>query len=81
MVVLDRLGIRALALEPLNRLSGGQRHVVGLVQAFREPGLLLDKPTSALDMARQVCPLTEVRRVATEGRVVLAVLHELALAA
>lgn len=83
MAVLDRLGIGALALEPLDRLSGGQRQMVGLAQALvRDPALLLlDEPTSALDMARQVRLLTEVRRVAAEGRVVLAVLHDLALAA
>ena len=57
--------------------------MVGLAQALvRDPALLLlDEPTSALDMARQVRLLTEVRRVAAEGRVVLAVLHDLALAA
>lgn len=83
MAVLDRLGIGPLALEPLGRLSGGQRQMVGLAQALvRDPALLLlDEPTSALDMARQVRLLAEMRRVATEGRVVLAVLHDLALAA
>ena len=83
MAVLERLGIGPLALDPLDRLSGGQRQMVGLAQALvRDPALLLlDEPTSALDMARQVRLLTEVRRVAAEGRVVLAVLHDLALAA
>ncbi|MFE3836159.1 ABC transporter ATP-binding protein [Pseudogemmobacter sonorensis] len=83
MAVLDRLGIGALATEPLDRLSGGQRQMVGLAQAtVRDPRLLLlDEPTSALDLARQVRLLSEVRRIASEGRVVLAVLHDLALAA
>jgi len=83
LAVLDRLGMGVLALEPLDRLSGGHRQMVGLAQALvRDPALLLlDEPTSALDMARQVRLLTEVRRVAGEGRVVLAVLHDLALAA
>ena len=83
MAVLERLGIGPLALDPLDRLSGGQRQMVGLAQALvRDPALLLlDEPTSALDMARQVRLLTEVRCVAAEGRVVLAVLHDLALAA
>ena len=49
---------------------------------MRDPRvLLLDEPTSALDLARQVRLLSELRRLAAEGRVVVAVLHDLALAA
>lgn len=83
MAVLDRLGIGALALDPLDQLSGGQRQMVSLAQAIvRDPRLLLlDEPTSALDLARQVRLLSELRRLAAEGRVVIVVLHDLALAA
>lgn len=83
MAVLDKLGIASLALEPLSALSGGQRQMVSLAQAIvRDPRLLLlDEPTSALDLARQVRLLSELRRLAGEGRIVVAVLHDLALAA
>lgn len=83
MEVLDRLGIAHLALDPLDQLSGGQRQMVALAQAIvRDPKLLLlDEPTSALDLARQVRLLGELRRLASEDRVVVAVLHDLALAA
>lgn len=83
MATLDRLGIAALALDPVDSLSGGQRQMVGLAQAIVRDSrvLLLDEPTSALDLAYQARLLAEVRRLAAEGRTVIAVLHDLALAA
>lgn len=83
MAVLERLGIADLAMEPLDQLSGGQRQMVSLAQAIvRDPRvLLLDEPTSALDLARQVRLLGELRALAAEGRIVVAVLHDLAMAA
>lgn len=83
MEVLDRVGIGSLALRSLDQLSGGQRQMVSLAQAvIRDPRLLLlDEPTSALDLARQSRLLSELRRLASEGRIVVAVLHDLALAA
>lgn len=83
MAVLERLGIADLAMEPLDQLSGGQRQMVSLAQAIvRDPRvLLLDEPTSALDLARQVRLLGALRALAAEGRIVVAVLHDLAMAA
>lgn len=83
MEVLDRLGIGSLAMRSLDQLSGGQRQMVSLAQAIiSDPCLLLlDEPTSALDLARQSRLLSELRRLAAEGRIVVAVLHDLALAA
>lgn len=83
MAMLERLGIGSLALEPLDSLSGGQRQLVALAQAIvREPSvLLLDEPTSALDLHHQVRVMEVVRDLADEGVVVIAVLHDLTLAA
>lgn len=83
LAVLDGLGIADLASQPLNRLSGGQRQVASLAQAIAsEPKLLLlDEPTSALDLARQFLIMKLVRDYACNGRIVVAVLHDLALAA
>lgn len=80
---LDRLGIVELALEPLDRLSGGQRQLVSLAQALaRAPRLLLlDEPTSALDLHHQVTVMSLARDLAAEGRTVIVVLHDLNLAA
>jgi len=81
--VLDRLGIAHLMMEPMDRLSGGQRQLVALAQALvREPRLLLlDEPTSALDLRHQFEVMRTVRSLAEDGRIVVIVLHDLSLAA
>lgn len=83
LATLERLGIDALAFRRLDQLSGGQRQMVALAQTVaRDPRvLLLDEPTSALDLAYQARLLSELRRLADRGRVVIAVLHDLSLAA
>lgn len=83
VAVLERVGIVDLALSVLGHLSGGQRQLVSLAQAIvRDPEvLLLDEPTSALDLGHQVSVMHLVRDLASEGRIVIAVVHDLALAA
>lgn len=82
IATLERLGIADIALEALDELSGGQRQLASLAQALvREPRLLLlDEPTSALDLRYQVIVMDLVKQVAREGKVVVAVLHDLNLA-
>ncbi|WP_321573463.1 ABC transporter ATP-binding protein [Geminicoccus flavidas] len=82
LAALQRLHVADLAMEPLDRLSGGQRQMVALAQAVvRGTGLLLlDEPTSALDLRHQVEVMAVVRALAAEGRTVLLVLHDLSLA-
>jgi len=83
MATLHRVGIAALAMRPLDHLSGGERQLASLAQSVvREPAvLLLDEPTSALDLRHQVSVMSLVRDLAADGRIVLAVLHDLNLAA
>lgn len=82
--VIERVGITALAMSGLDRLSGGQRQLASLAQALvRSPHvLLLDEPISALDLHYQLRVMKLVHALARErGMIVLMVLHDLSIAA
>jgi iron complex transport system ATP-binding protein len=73
-----------LADAPVDALSGGQRQRAWISMALAQGTdlLLLDEPTTYLDLAHQVDVLELVSRLHTErGRTVVVVLHDLNLAA
>jgi iron complex transport system ATP-binding protein len=77
-------GTLELAARPADELSGGQRQRVWIAMALAQdtPIMLLDEPTTFLDLAHQVEVLDLVTRLNRErGRTVVMVLHDLNLAA
>lgn len=76
-------GTVPLADRPLDRLSGGQRQRawIAMVLAQQSRIVLLDEPTSFLDLAHQIEVLHLVEDLVQAGRTVVAVLHDLNQAA
>lgn len=73
----------ALWQQQASSLSGGQaqRAWLGMILAQNTDLILLDEPTSALDIGHQAEVMEAVHRIATEGRTVLIVIHDLGIAA
>ncbi|MEV5827099.1 ABC transporter ATP-binding protein [Spirillospora sp. NPDC052242] len=72
-------GVETLADRSVDELSGGQRQRVWIAMALAQqtPLLLLDEPTTYLDIAHQIEILDLCARLHEEGRTVVAVLHDL----
>jgi iron complex transport system ATP-binding protein len=79
---LHLTGTRELAHREVGELSGGQRQRVWLamVLAQQTPVLLLDEPTTFLDIAHQIEVLDLCADLHEQGRTLVAVLHDLNLA-
>ncbi|MFF1529168.1 ABC transporter ATP-binding protein [Cellulomonas sp. NPDC058312] len=80
---LAATGTADLADRRLDELSGGQRQRawIAMVLAQDTPLILLDEPTTYLDITHQLEVLTLLHRLHRTGRTVVAVLHDLHLAA
>lgn len=81
---LEWTDMAELATRPVDALSGGQRQRAWISMALAQGTdlLLLDEPTTYLDLAHQIDVLELVSRLHAErGRTVAVVLHDLNLAA
>jgi iron complex transport system ATP-binding protein len=79
---LERLELRAFADRALGSLSGGelQRAVLARALAQDAPILLLDEPTTALDLGRQQQALELIDSLRGDGLTVVSTMHDLTLA-
>jgi iron complex transport system ATP-binding protein len=92
LTAIRTVGMSGFEERLFTQLSGGERQRVHIARALCQlatadrPGgestaLLLDEPTANLDLSHQCIVLEEARRQARAGRAVLAILHDLNLAA
>ena len=80
---MERTETLTIAERRFPTLSGGEQGRVSLARVLAQdtPILLLDEPTAALDIRHQQLVMEVARELAGEGAAVLAVLHDLNLAA
>lgn len=73
----------SLAMQPVNQLSGGQKQRVSLAMLLAQGTdiLLLDEPTTYLDLAHQIEILEICKSLVSTGKTIIAIMHDLSLAA
>lgn len=83
LAALHEVGLADQADRLVEELSGGQRQRawIAMVLAQQTPVLLLDEPTTYLDIAHQIDVLDLLSHLHQQGRTLVAVLHDLNLAA
>lgn len=80
--IIDMLDIEHLAMKEINELSGGQRQkvFVGRALAQQPELLLLDEPTSDLDLKHKLEVLNMIRREVDAGPSAILAIHDLNMA-
>lgn len=88
---LSRVGLLGFESRPYPSLSGGEQQRVQFARALAQVpqpvvdgvprALFLDEPTASLDLGHQISVLEIARDFASAGGIVLAILHDLNLAA
>lgn len=76
---MEQMQLTDFAQMPLNRLSGGQqqRVYIAMVLAQDTPVVLMDEPTTYLDICHQIQLMEQARELARQGKMVLMVMHDL----
>lgn len=79
---MQKMGVDSFADHPLSSLSGGMRQnaYIALCLAQDTEFLLLDEPTTYLDIKNQLSLMSSLSALADEGRGILTVMHDITLA-
>jgi iron complex transport system ATP-binding protein len=81
--IIEQIGIRHLAMRPVSELSGGEVQKVIIARALAQSPdiLLLDEPTSNLDLKNQLEVMGLIRRIVeTQGLSAVVAIHDLNIA-
>ena len=81
--IIRQMGLSPMALRPVSDLSGGEAQKVMLARALAQSPaiLLLDEPTSSLDLKNQMEVMALIRSVvSTRGLMAIVAIHDLNLA-
>ncbi len=81
--VLEKLDLEDIAMRDIGEISGGQRQKVLIARALAQNPevLLLDEPTSSLDLRHQLEVLDIIREQTGKGISIVMAMHDLNLAA
>lgn len=76
---LSEVGLKELENQPVSALSGGQRQRawIAMILAQQTDLVLLDEPTTWLDIAHQIELLKLMRKLNQQGKTIVVVLHDL----
>ncbi|MBE6596389.1 MAG: ABC transporter ATP-binding protein [Ruminococcaceae bacterium] len=79
---MDKMGIKAFSEMPVSMLSGGMRQKAYIAMALAQETdyILLDEPTTFLDISNQVSLVRNLRELTKEGKGIVFVMHDLPLA-
>lgn len=79
---MERMGIIQLENFPLKTLSGGIRQAayIGMALSSDSSFILLDEPTSYLDISNKKQLMNTLKALSLEGKGIIAVIHDLPLA-
>lgn len=80
--IIKKLGLEPISMKEINELSGGQRQKVFVARALaqRPDLLLLDEPTSDLDLKHQLEVLNIIRHQIDQGTSAILAIHDLNMA-
>lgn len=82
LAAMEQMGIAEYAGHPLHTLSGGMRQTAYIAMALAQGAdyVLLDEPTTYLDISHQLALMRKLRALADSGKGIAIVMHDLPIA-
>lgn len=79
---MEQMGISHLAAKPVAELSGGirQKAYIAMALAQQAPIILMDEPTTYLDIEQQLKFAETIKQLSAEGKTLVLVLHDILMA-